>query len=129
MRRERRGQRVRAEDPPRPEELSGFRTIRFRRRLFWGLFLGWIPGGTFLSTTFGPTGPTAWMAAFLLAGMVLNLSRCPRCRQRCFIKGWVSSGPFDHRCSHCRVSLYWDRAHLDGRAGVSQIGGSKREDA
>jgi len=129
MRRERRGHRARADDPPRPEELAGFRAIRFRRRVFWGLFLGWIPSFELLYPTFGRLIPIAWFTAFGLAGTIYRLSRCPRCRQRCFFKAWAFRSPFDHRCSHCRVSLYWDRAHLNGHPDPPGNGGNAQEDA
>lgn len=114
MKHERRGHRARADDPPKPEELSGFRAIRFRRRLFWGLFLAWMPACELLYPRFGRQVPIAWSTALALAGAVYHLSRCPRCGQQCFRKAWALRNPFDHRCSHCRVSLYWDRAHLGG---------------
>ena len=114
MRRDQHGHRARPDDPPRPEELSGFRTIRFRRRLFWGLFLAWMPACELLYPSFGQLVLIAWAIAWALAGTFYQLSRCPRCGQRCFRKAWTVRNPFDHRCSHCRVSLYWDRAHLGG---------------
>jgi hypothetical protein len=119
-------------NPPRACEVEGFRTIRRRRRWFWGLLLTYMPAGILALRSGWDLAvplPFAWFLAAAVSGYVLYRSRCPRCSNRAFLIQWVlprrlrflqrlgfgryaSNSLFATRCLHCRARLYWPEQDL-----------------
>lgn len=97
-----------------------WRDFRFRKRLFWGLFLGYVPVLALLGMVLGHLGllgsnandvmvalGLAWMLAWFVVGIRYPLFRCPRCQKR-FI-AWHRRNPyfvrFATKCSNCGLGL------------------------
>ena len=94
---------------------EGLRDIRFRRRSFWLVFLGYLPVMAALSLLgewVFPWAAYVWMGLFMGAGMYVWISRCPRCGERFhFRRGF--SNLWAQKCLHCGLNL---RPNRKGRA-------------
>ena len=82
---------------------------RKRRRLFWIVFLTYVPGASFigilLEKTIGSEYPIyivaiLWMLAFAITGLRLTYWKCPRCNKHFFAKWW-GVNQFARKCLHC----------------------------
>ena len=91
------------------EYSAAWADYRRRARMFWFVFLTYLPGVLFLSrgvgAVFGIEQPffevaIVWMAAFALAGWYRNGWRCPRCGQPFFYRRFWKND-FARRCLHC----------------------------
>ena len=100
-----------------PAIARGVAVIRARRRCWWFVFLSYMPGvflvGDLLSSLTRWEDArflvaAAWMAAFLVVGVVVTLSRCPRCGELFHIgHGWHN--PWAQRCRNCALPLHGSR--------------------
>jgi hypothetical protein len=98
--------------PNDPDYGREWADLRRRTRIFWIIFLGYIPGVVILNLLAGLIAPSLtpmwiavpWMGAFMAAGIYRALFRCPRCHKRFFYKGWYSS-QFIRNCLHCDLPL------------------------
>jgi hypothetical protein len=88
-----------------------WRDYRKRRRLFWIVWLTYIPGviaiALPLQYLFASETPIyfvalGWMAAFFLSGWRLGSWPCPRCGKWFFAKWWYGN-LFARRCVHCKL--------------------------
>ncbi|HEU4714985.1 MAG TPA: hypothetical protein VFS76_25720 [Pyrinomonadaceae bacterium] len=79
-----------------------------RNLVFWGLFVGFVPGMVLISEVgrkygvseaFGFAG-FAWMAAVIVAAIWRMSWKCPRCRKRFYYKWWYGNS-FALKCVHC----------------------------
>jgi hypothetical protein len=86
---------------------------RRRRRVFWLIFVTYIPGvfliGVPLGNIFNSETPAVvtalmWMAAFAIAGWRTTYWRCPRCRKRFFATWYVNQ--FARKCVHCGLKKW-----------------------
>lgn len=91
-------------------KVTTWRDYRLRKRLFWAMFLLWIPMGAGVSTTgkaihcpwLMPAYVVYWMAARVVIGLWLAKQRCPQCSQLFFIHGPFGMGNVRARqCYHC----------------------------
>jgi len=99
--------------PPNPAELAQLATIRRRRRNLWIVFLSYLPGtaivGGALNSLLGSDKPVvvvavSWMAAFMVAGYGVGISRCPRCGDEFHRRGlWTNT--FAQRCMNCELPI------------------------
>lgn len=99
-------------DRPRPDELAGFRRIQSRRRAVWIVWLTFLPAFGLFYHCVGSPLVIGWTTAFFVSGIIQQLSRCPRCGNRCFWKGWFWKNTWAPRCLHCRVRLDWSDTEL-----------------
>jgi hypothetical protein len=89
--------------------------LRWRRIMFWAVFISYIPGVAFINFAMGPslsaltgvkpdnvvlTIALCWMIAFAIAGLRLSLFRCPRCG-RSFFSTSLYTNSFARKCVHC----------------------------
>jgi hypothetical protein len=96
------------------EYTADWQEYRRRRRLFWILFLGFIPG-VFILFTFAlgllslidASNPAVsifliagfWMLMLIIASFQYFYFHCPRCHKPFFSKFWYR--PFTKKCTHC----------------------------
>jgi hypothetical protein len=95
-----------------PETLSGksaWENYKLRRRRFFLVWLGYIPGVLVVGHGFGalfeiapPYAPIAaiWMAPFAVTGWQLSYFRCPACGES-FFRSRLMYNPFACKCVHC----------------------------
>jgi hypothetical protein len=91
--------------------LNGLSRIRGRRRITWMVFLTYLPAMLLIAAVFGvrafPWAAILWMALYGAAGIVVWLSRCPRCHRMYHYRGGFSN-PWTQECMHCKLSLHWE---------------------
>jgi hypothetical protein len=100
--------------PTSPDYSAAWRDLRRRRIIFYAVWVGYVPAvfaiyyvalrpllHVFMIKEDYLVLPVAglWMVAFLVAGIRVQLFRCPRCHQWFFAK-WYSN-PFTRKCLHC----------------------------
>lgn len=98
----------------------GLRTIRLRRRIVWLVWLSYLPVMILFWRTFVPTeregmaAAIVWMVGYAIAGMLVSLSRCPRCGERFHRGRWSRApnnplfahwNPWTRRCMRCGLPL------------------------
>ena len=105
---------------------AAWRDLTKRRRLFWGIFLGYVPGVALLCFVIGRplsalTGgePCLWIAfcwllAFTIAAIYLQQFRCPRCGSA-FFRTWWWHNPFSRKCLHCGARPHDPISNIGGR--------------
>jgi len=87
-----------------------WKDFRRRKRLFWWLFLGWIPTGVlvmFVLRRFALRIMLAYMAAVFVVGLWVPLFVCPRCGER-FLSWWHRDpfGAMDaKKCANCGLEV------------------------
>jgi hypothetical protein len=88
---------------------GSWKGYRKRRRLFWIVFLTYLPGASFigilLERIFNSEYPIyvvaiLWMIAFAVTGLRLTYWKCPRCDNHFFAKRWYVN-QFARKCLHC----------------------------
>lgn len=87
---------------------------RKRRKLFWIIFLTYLPGVAIIGAPLGQLFKSEtsylivaiiWMCAFAVSGLRFSFWKCPRC-EKCFSLRWHSSNPFTSRCLHCGLAKW-----------------------
>ena len=102
-----------------PSEFGvAWQDYRRRVRWFFGVWLsGFVVVGA-LAELLGKLGlgdvgikvfSPAWMIAFVVVGVRLQLFKCPRCRRQ-FFKAWWYYNPFARKFVHCGFSK-WGEAN------------------
>jgi hypothetical protein len=106
----------------RSEWQNALREIRWRRKRTWVLFFAYLPVCAVAALCFSALGigeygvmtfAAGWMVLFLLSGIDVGTSRCPRCglffhwRQRRFGPFMVplGSNPWVRKCMNCGLPL------------------------
>lgn len=90
---------------------SEWAEYRRRRRLFWGLWLTYLPAMMVVAGVFGRSTHAltilgvAWMTAFALAASRMVRWRCPRCRKP-FVGGWSGPRPWARKCACCQLPTW-----------------------
>jgi len=88
---------------------NGWTEYRRRYRLFFAVFLSYVPGVFLVSVPVmwlsGSETPVylvagAWMLAAVVTWVRLSTFRCPRCT-KWFAAGWYFNNPLARRCVHC----------------------------
>jgi hypothetical protein len=90
--------------------------LRLRDRLFWFIFLSYMPGVAFITYLVHLAWPDfidrvgfivaiPWMAAFLVAGIYRMSFNCPRCGKK-FFHSWRWSNSFARKCVHCGLKRW-----------------------
>ncbi|MEP6671004.1 MAG: hypothetical protein ABJF10_17725 [Chthoniobacter sp.] len=88
-----------------------WKVYRHRSRLFWLVFLGYVPGvfllGVPLRYLFSSNIPVyivagLWMLAFAISGNYAVAWRCPRCGKPFFRGSWYTNS-WARRCVHCQL--------------------------
>jgi putative acetyltransferase len=83
-------------------------------RLFWGMWLGWIPfGGAVmipiqylrLPQWLGFCFLVPYLVYWMLLGMRLSKFRCPACARPFYVKGWLRNN-LTGKCLHCGLKKY-----------------------
>jgi len=94
----------------KPLEANYLREYRKRNLVFFGLFIGYMPGlaliGGGLNRFFGVQKWLGWVAlVWLVTWMIAGAWRmdwnCPRCHKKFYRKWWMGNA-FALRCVHCR---------------------------
>lgn len=99
---------------------NAWRDLRFRRRLFWGLFAGYLPFGAALAALVTQAGytPDGKLAVFLVpymalwagSGMWMSFFKCPRCNSMFFRRAgmglFVYHNPYASACLSCNLPIY-----------------------
>jgi hypothetical protein len=91
--------------------------LRRRIRLFWIVWLGYLPGVLLIAFVLHKMSPGlsdravpwiagAWMIAFVSGSFYRTAFRCPRCREWYFW-GWIQN-PFRRKCGHCGLRRWRD---------------------
>ena len=90
---------------------------RRRRRIFFLIFLSYIPGmyalGIPLEKHFASEIPliavaVTWIMAFVTAGWHMNAWKCPCCGNTFFRRKWIHN-QFARKCVHCGLEKWADK--------------------
>jgi hypothetical protein len=90
------------------EVLIGLQRIRVRRRLMWGVWLGFLPILILLSfsdvSRLAEIIAPAWMALIVVTSALVLFSKCPRC-DSLFHTTVLWRNVWAKKCIHCGLPL------------------------
>lgn len=101
-----------------PEYIRAWTDYRKKTRIFFGMFIGWIPFGIFVSILFSFLRIPEVLAAFIFVPYMIGIAvasyrrmefRCPRCKKRFFMTGpfpFAYGNPYASICLHCKLKKY-----------------------
>jgi hypothetical protein len=97
---------------PQENYAAAWADLRWRIRLFWIVFLTYLPGVALITWLWpnlfeglGFIVAIPWMIAFIIAGFYRHSFGCPRCGKWFFSTDWWQN-PFSRKCLHCGLQRW-----------------------